>query len=120
MKVTIYGYNESFALTPAVKVYQNDRLITKVPAKGIVELDGIEMNSILEFKCMTRSASCVVSNSKIVLSFNRFTGGLNAVSTEHVEIEMCRNSTKDSSNILLAMFFAIILILLGMFMLIKG
>ena len=81
MKITVYGYKESFLFTPSVKVYQDGRKLGEVSAKGALVLDNIAPGSVIKFKCGIRSTECVVSDPNIVLSFNRMTGCLEALAT---------------------------------------
>ena len=112
MKVTIYGYKESFLFTPSVKVYQDGRLLGVVKAKNVLVLEGIEENSILTFKSGIRSTECVVSNSNIILSFNRMIGCLEAHATDHVDQTMLVQSMKDHNNVLMAVIIVLVLVVL--------
>ncbi len=117
MKITIYGYKESFLFTPSAKVYQDDRFLGEVKAKGVLVLDGIAENSVLTFKCGIRSTQCVVSSPNIVLSFNRMTGCLEALATEHVDQVMIMQSAKDNNNVIMAVVMVLVLAVLTVLLL---
>lgn len=119
MKITIYGYKESFLLTPSVKVYQDGRLLGEVKAKGVLVLDNIATNSVLIFKSSIRSTECVVSSPNIVLSFNRMSGCLEALATEHVDQVMIMQSVKDNNNVIMAVGLVLVLAVLSLLLILK-
>lgn len=91
MKVTIYGYKESFLFAPSVKVYLGDRCLGEVKPKGVLVLEDVEEDSVLRFVpsgFLIRSTECIVSGSAIVLSVSRMSGRLEALATDHVDEAM--------------------------------
>lgn len=116
MKVTIYGYKESFLFAPSVKVYLGGRCLGEVKPKGVLVLDDVEEDSVLRFVLsgfLIRSTECIVSGSAIVLSLNRMSGCLEALATDHVDKAMMMNSSKDNNNVIAAIVLIIALIFLA-------
>lgn len=112
MKVTIYGYKESYLFTQSVKVYLGDRCLGVVKPKGVLVLEGIEENAVLRFKAtIIGSTECVVSGSAIVLSYNRLSG-FEALATDHADQAMMLNSSKDNNNIIILIAFIVVIIFL--------
>lgn len=120
MKITVYGYKESFLFTPSVKVYQDGRKLGEVSAKGALVLDNIAPGSVIKFKCGIRSTECVVSDPNIVLSFNRMTGCLEALATEHVDQVMIMQSAKDNNNVIMSVIIILVLLILLSFIVINS
>ena len=80
-KVIIHGYQETFAVNPSVKVYIDDELVTEVGKGQTISLP-IDHDCTITFKCSLRSTKVKVFGDKtteIMLSFNRGTGSLKAI-----------------------------------------
>lgn len=109
-KVTIYGYTETFAISPDVKIYKGDELIGQVGANSKTEIT-ISEPCLLKFSCSMRSDECVVNPGDcVVLSFNRVTGGLSATITnkEDVMDEISYKRGKDSKRWIWIIIFIVI------------
>lgn len=79
-EITIHGYSELFAVSPAVKVYKDGCLCGEVGHCGELKL-ALERDCHLKFKCMFRSSEVWVKKGEdthVYLFFNRLTGSLNA------------------------------------------
>lgn len=79
--VTIHGYKETFLVNPSVKVYADNNYITEV-AKGQTITLPINRDCTLTFKSSIRSTEVRVfgdRNTEIMLSFNRGSGALKAI-----------------------------------------
>lgn len=114
-KVTILGYSESFAINPAVSVYLNDWKIGEVSQNGKIELD-VDNGSLLKFKGGMRSTSCLVKPGDwVLLSFNRATGGLDAIITDKENYQFAINKAKgtDSNRWIWIIIIAAAMIALG-------
>ena len=114
-KVTILGYSESFVIAPSVSVYLNDWKIGEVSRNGKIELD-LDKGSYLKFKGGLRSTSCVVKPGDwVLLSFNRVTGGLDAILTDKDNYQSAIIKTKgtDSKRWIWIVIIAAALIALG-------
>ena len=97
-KVTIYGYTETFAISPDVKIYKDGELIGRVGANSKIDIT-ISKPCRLKFSCSMRSDECYVKpGDNVVLSFNRITGGLSAsvTSKDNVMHEINEKKGKDS------------------------
>ena len=114
-KVTVLGYTETFAASPAVSIFKDGVQIGEVKQSGKVELD-INEECELQFKCSFRSAECVVKPGDwILLSFNRTTGKLTAIRTDKDNYQLAINEAKssDGKRWLWAIIIAVILLILG-------
>lgn len=117
-KVTILGYTESFAVNPSISILQSDLKIGEVSQNGKVEVD-VEKGTLLQFKCGFRSTSCLVKPGDwILLSFNRTTGGLEAIVTDKDNYQFAINKAKgkDNTRWIWAIVIAAILLALGFFL----
>lgn len=101
--LTIHGYSDWYAVTPAVEIYENNIKIGEVKYKETVEIQ-IRNNTIITFKCMMRKATYNASaekNNEIILSFNRITGQL-VVNEGNVGASIISNNnnniTKDNTS----------------------
>lgn len=114
-KVTILGYTETFASSPAVSILKNGVEIGEVRQNGKIELD-INEECELQFKCSFRSAECVVKPGDwILLSFNRTTGKLTAICTDKDNYQFAINEAKgsDGKRWLWAVIIGVILFVIG-------
>ncbi|MBO7459110.1 MAG: zinc-ribbon domain-containing protein [Paludibacteraceae bacterium] len=114
-KVTVLGYTETFAASPAVSILKDGVQIGEVKQSGKVELD-INKECELQFKCNFRSTECVVKPGDwILLSFNRTTGKLTAIRTDKDNYQFAINEAKssDGKRWLWAIIIGVILFVIG-------
>lgn len=114
-KVTILGYTESFAMNPSVSILKSDLKIGEVSQNGKVEID-LEKGSLLKFQSGLRSTSCIVKPGDwVLLSFNRATGGLDAILTDKENYQFAINKAKgtDSNRWIWIIIISVVLIALG-------
>ena len=117
-KVTIYGYTETFAISPDVKIYKDGVLIGKVGANSKIDIT-ISQPCRLKFSCSMRSDECYVKpGDNVVLAFNRVTGGLSASVTnkDNVMCEINEKKSKDSKRWIWIIIFVAICLAVGYFM----
>ena len=100
--VTVYGPRETFIVDPNIGIYQKGQKLGTVLGKEKTKIKGVRRNSELTFKYMFRSARCRISESSIILSFDRLSGELNAVPTEDVAdtIQIREQKEKDQIKLL--------------------
>lgn len=81
--VVIHGYEEWFAVKSNISIYRDNEYLGEVGPAGRFSIE-IERDCCLRFKCAFRSTTLNVRrgiDTDVYLSFNRFTGGLNARTT---------------------------------------
>ena len=100
--VTVYGPRETFIVDPNIGIYQKGQKLGTVLGKEKTKIKGVRRNSELTFKYMFRSARCRISESSIILSFDRLSGELNAVPAEDVAdtIQIREQKEKDQIKLL--------------------
>ena len=99
-KVIIHGYTEMFAVNPTVKVYKNNQYIAEIPRGETIELP-IEEDTTFTFKCSIRKAEVRVAGNtttEIMLSFNRGTGVLKAITNIQTDNAQLNNINKEAYN----------------------
>ncbi len=86
-KVIIHSYCETFAINPVVKVYKNNQYVAEIPKGETIELP-VNEDTNFTFKSSMRETSVQVSGdttTEIMLSFNRGTGALKAITNIGVD-----------------------------------
>lgn len=79
-KIMVYGHQESFLISPVVKVYIKGQIVGEIRKGGLLEIDIYE-DTIIIFKYSFRSTQFVAPKdtiSRVRLSFDRYSGGLEA------------------------------------------
>lgn len=126
-KVIIHGYKETFAVNPAVKIYDNDKYIGEVGKGQTISLP-ITKDTTLKFKSSIRSTEVKVYSNRLTeiqLSFNRGTGVLKAITNiQSDDLEsnkintMSYNSSveKEKNNNTIWLIIGIICLILGLLM----
>ena len=126
-KVIIHGYKETFAVNPAVKIYDNDKYIGEVGKGQTISLP-ITKDTTLKFKSSIRSTEVSVYSNRLTeiqLSFNRGTGVLKAITniqSDDVESNGINTSSynssieKENNNNTIWLIVGIICFILGLLM----
>lgn len=113
-KITIHGYKEPFAMSPAVKISIEGRPVGSVEKGGTTVVE-IDHDCIIDFNCgvrTTRIAVKVGQKEQVMLSFNRTTGSLSASTTteETYAQDSINAKEKDKKHILWAVIIIILLL----------
>lgn len=114
-EVTIHGYTEGFAVNPAVEIYKDGAMVSKIERNGTLKLEIAEPCN-LKFKCSFRSSECHVHpGDHVVLSFNRMTGSLETKVSDEKNLQsvMKGNEKKDNNNVIWAIIIIAGLLILS-------
>ncbi|MBR6136602.1 MAG: zinc ribbon domain-containing protein [Bacilli bacterium] len=126
--VIIHGYQETFAVNPPVKIYIDGNYVAEVGKGQTISLP-IDHDCVLTFKSSIRSTDVKVflnNNTEIMLSFNRGSGALKAITniqTDNPEVNSINQQnyekevSKTKSSSIFWIIFAIICILVAVFLL---
>ncbi len=118
--ILVHGYEEHFAANPSVTVFKDGDIVGEVGHHATLQIE-IEKDCELEFKCLMRTSSVLVRKSEdthILLSFNRFTGGLEAVVANDNNLDEKRSikSANAKNNLMrVALLVSLIFIVAWMF-----